>query len=198
MVKYYFSIVVLILSATSAFPAIVSAADLDTDKDGLSDGYEQQFKTDPANSDTDGDGFGDGQEVMSGFDPLRADANKLEKVIKLDLKKQELSRVLGGVVLGTYEVSTGKKSMSTPKGIYKIGNKSPKAWSKTYGLWMPYWLGIGGQRFGIHELPIWPNGYREGANHLGVPASHGCIRLGIGPAKLLYGWAEIGTAVIIK
>jgi lipoprotein-anchoring transpeptidase ErfK/SrfK len=198
MGKYYFSAVLLILSAASAFPAIVSAADVDADKDGLSDGYEQQFKTDPANPDTDSDGYGDGLEVMTGFDPLKADRSKLEKVIKLDLQKQELSRVLGGVVLGTYKVSTGKKSMPTPKGIYTVGNKSPKAWSKTYGLWMPYWLGIQGRRFGIHELPIWPNGYREGANHLGIPVSHGCIRLGIGPAKLLYNWAEIGTEVVIN
>jgi hypothetical protein len=198
MGKYYLPIAISILFSVSVFPTIANAAVPDTDNDGLNDGYEQQFKTDPANPDTDGDGFGDGQEVMSGFDPLKGNGSRLEKTIKLDLKKQELSRVLGGVVLGTYKVSTGKKSMPTPKGTYNVGNKSPKAWSKTYGLWMPYWLGINGQRFGIHELPIWPNGYREGANHLGIPVSHGCIRLGIGPAKLLYNWAEIGTKVVIN
>lgn len=34
--------------------------------------------------------------------------------------------------------------------------------------------------------------------YLGKPASHGCVRLGVGPAKLLYDWTEIGTKVIIK
>lgn len=197
MNKYLFPILIFIFLLISFFPAAVSAAIPDHDKDGLNDWYEQQFKTDPADPDTDNDGYGDGQEVMSGFDPLRANGAKLEKVIRLDLAKQELSRELGGVVLGTYKVSTGKKSMPTPKGTYAIGNKSPKAWSRTYGLWMPYWLGIKDQRFGIHELPIWPNGYREGANHLGIPVSHGCIRLGIGPAKILYDWTEVGTTAKI-
>ena len=47
------------------------------------------------------------------------------------------------------------------------------------------------------RLPYWPSGYREGTNHLGIPVSHGCVRLGIGPAKTLYDWAEIGTTVAI-
>ena len=196
MTKYYLAVLMTAVFIL-AFPVDGNAAVTDSDKDGLNDWYEQQFKTDPHDPDTDKDGYLDGQEVMNGFDPLKAGSSTLEKVIRLDLKKQELSRVLGGVVLGIYKVSTGKKSMPTPTGIYKIGNKSPRAWSKTYGLWMPYWLGIYGQRFGIHELPIWPNGYREGANHLGIPVSHGCIRLGIGQAKILYQWAEIGTEVRI-
>ena len=62
---------------------------------------------------------------------------------------------------------------------------------------MPYWLGMGTGRFGFHELPIWPSGYREGENHLGIAVSHGCIRLGIGPAEFLYNWVEVGTPVVI-
>jgi lipoprotein-anchoring transpeptidase ErfK/SrfK len=56
---------------------------------------------------------------------------------------------------------------------------------------------LGTGSFGLHELPIWPNGYREGQDHLGIPVSHGCIRLGVGPAQFLYNWAEVGTPVII-
>jgi lipoprotein-anchoring transpeptidase ErfK/SrfK len=88
--------------------------------------------------------------------------------------------------------------MPTPRGTFKISNKSKKAWSKAYGLWMPYWLGLNKGRIGIHELPIWPSGYREGAGHLGKPISHGCIRLGIGPAQYLYERVATGTEVIIK
>jgi lipoprotein-anchoring transpeptidase ErfK/SrfK len=32
---------------------------------------------------------------------------------------------------------------------------------------------------------------------LGIPVSHGCVRLGIGPAKQVYEWTEVGTPVII-
>ena len=55
---------------------------------------------------------------------------------------------------------------------------------KAYGLWMPFWLGLDRGRIGIHELPVWPSGYREGEDHLGKAVSHGCIRLGVGSASI--------------
>lgn len=169
----------------------------DFDNDGLSDWFELQFHTDLAKADTDGDGYNDWGEINNGYDPLSKENKKLSKKIEINLKKQELYYFLAGVKLAAFKVSSGKASMPTPKGTFKISNKSLKAWSHDYGLWMPYWLGIKGKNFGIHELPVWPNGYREGANHLGTPVSHGCVRLGIGPAQKLFNWAEIGTEVKI-
>lgn len=123
--------------------------------------------------------------------------DKNKKSIEVDVgKSQLLHYFLDGVEIGTFPVSAGKYSTPTPKGGFKIINKHPLAWS-SYGLWMPYWMGLGTGRFGFHELPIWPSGYREGASHLGMPVSHGCIRLGIGPAEFLYNFAEIGTEVKI-
>lgn len=168
----------------------------DADKDGLTDRMEINFRSDPTVADTDGDGFKDGEEVRNGFDPNKA-GEKLPKKIEVNLAKQELSYFLGQVRLATSTVSTGKPSMPTPKGTFSIINKSPRAWSKSYGLWMPFWMGISGGRVGFHELPEWPSGYKEGANHLGKPVSHGCIRLGVGPAEKLYRWAEVGTKVVI-
>lgn len=55
-----------------------------------------------------------------------------------------------------------------------------------------------GTQYGIHELPEWPNGVKEGTGHLGTAVSGGCVRLGIGPAKALYDWAEVGTEVEIR
>jgi len=158
---------------------------------------EIKFKTDLTNSDTDGDGYKDGDEINKGYDPLNKTFGvKLAKKIEVNLKQQTLSYFLSNVKLGEFLVSSGKNN-TTPKGNFKISNKSIKAWSP-YGLWMPYWLGIEGQKFGIHELPIWPNGYREGQDHLGKPVSHGCIRLGVGPAKIIYNWIEKGTKISIN
>lgn len=121
-----------------------------------------------------------------------------QKNITVELgQAQRLHYYLGDTELGSFPVSAGKASTPTPKGNYTIINKHPKAWS-SYGLWMPYWMGLGTGKFGFHELPIWPSGYREGENHLGIAVSHGCIRLGIGPAEYLYNWADIGTPVVIK
>jgi hypothetical protein len=121
----------------------------------------------------------------------------MDKSLRVDTgKAQRLHYYLGDVQIGSFPISAGKFSTPTPTGNYKIINKHPKAWSP-YGLWMPYWMGLGTGRFGFHELPVWPNGYREGEDHLGTAVSHGCIRLGVGPAKYLYEWAEIGTPVSI-
>lgn len=118
------------------------------------------------------------------------------KYIDIDLSQQKLCIIEGMNILGCYTVSTGKPSTPTPTGLFAVQGKSPMAWSAPYGLYMPWWNGIGGG-VGIHELPEWPGGYKEGADHLGTPVSHGCIRLGIGPAQTVYNWADIGTPVYI-
>lgn len=189
-------LLVLVLSLTLFFLAtpLLAAVPLDSDKDGLSDELEFKFKTDPQNPDSDADGFKDGQEIDWAYNPLATSTIKLTQKIEVDLKKQRLSYFVGGVKWREFTVSTGKSSTPTPKGDFKIQNKIKKAWSKTYGLWMPYWLGLGGG-IGIHELPIWPGGYREGENHLGTPVSHGCIRLGLKDAVYIYDRAIPGLSV---
>ncbi|MEA2064841.1 MAG: L,D-transpeptidase family protein [Patescibacteria group bacterium] len=179
-------------------PIAIKLEDSDYDQDGLSDRMELNFHTNLTNSDTDGDGYKDGDEIKNGYDPLKGDKAKLSKRIEINTgEKQELSYFLGDVRMGTYQVSTGKYRMRTPLGFFKIDSKNRKAWSAKYGLWMPYWMSLQNGYFGIHELPEWPNGFKEGEDHLGKAVSHGCIRLGVGPAEFLYNWAEIETPVFI-
>ncbi len=177
---------------------LVKAAAIDSDKDGLDDYWEIKFKTDPLNSDSDGDGYKDGREIDQGYDPLSSSTKKLPQKIEINTKTQKLDYFVSGQLWREYPISSGKAAMPTPKGTFKIVNKSLKAWSNTYKLWMPYWLGLNRGEFGIHELPLWPSGYREGANHLGKPVSHGCVRLGIGPAEYLYNRVATGVEVVIK
>lgn len=120
------------------------------------------------------------------------------KYIDVSLSYQNLVIFQDGMPLKAYLISSGQKGLYTPTGTFKIENKHPRAWSKNYGLWMPNWMAfLPSGEMGIHELPEWPGGYKEGANHLGTPVSHGCIRLGIGSAKEVFDWAEIGTPVVI-
>lgn len=199
--KYLLSLLLTtLLVSTNFLPSFSLAAEplVDSDKDGLVDYLEVLFGTDPNNPDTDGDGYVDGLEVAMGYDPLNPLPVKLEKTILIDTKKQELYQQLKGITIRTHTVSTGKPSMPTPKGEFTIANKIPRAWSKAYGLWMPFWMGFKNTRVGIHELPEWPNGYKEGSNHLGQAVSHGCIRLAPVAAKIVYDWTEVGTKVIVK
>lgn len=170
----------------------------DFDYDGLSDDLELRFGTNPTLSDTDRDTYVDGQEVENGYDPAKPDGAKLEKRIEIDTKNQLLGYFLGDVRLGLFPVSSGIPSMPTPSGQFKILVKNDRQWSRMAGLWMPYWLMFDARGYGIHELPEWPNGTKEGKENLGKPASHGCVRLGVEPAKKLYDWAEIGTSVYIN
>lgn len=170
----------------------------DADKDGLDDRLEFLFKSNPLVTDTDGDGFDDGKEIAAGFSPTSNSTVPLQKRINISLSKQLMKQELGGIVLANFRVSTGKPGMATPVGDYKILEKSPKAWSNSAKLWMPYWMKFTNRGHGIHELPEWPGGKKEGMDHLGKPVSHGCVRLGIGPAKTMYEWAEVGTPIHIE
>lgn len=118
------------------------------------------------------------------------------KYIEIDLSLQRLYCFDSQTQECAYTVSTGKWSTPTPLGTRYIESKDDRAWSEKYGLYMPYWNSIGGG-YGIHELPEWPSGYKEGEAHLGTPVSHGCIRLGVGSAEWVYSWAPVGTPVYI-
>lgn len=120
------------------------------------------------------------------------------KYIDINLTKQRMTLFENGAQIAQYPISSGKRGMETPRGTTQIYNKSPRPWSKKYSLYMPNWMAISPDgAYGIHELPEWPSGYKEGANHLGIPVSHGCVRLGVGPSDMVYAWTEVGTKVVV-
>ncbi|MBI2483680.1 L,D-transpeptidase family protein [Candidatus Uhrbacteria bacterium] len=183
-------------------PEAIKLTEADSDQDGLTDAYEISIGTNPAKNDTDGDGFDDRTEIEASYDPRSKSKIKLKKRIEVALDDQRLRYYLGDMMLDSARVSTGKPGMPTPVGEFQIVNKSGRAWSGPAQLWMPYWMGLGGNgiragKYGIHELPEWPGGRKEGEDHLGTPVSGGCIRLGTDKAKLLYDWTPIGTKIII-
>lgn len=120
-----------------------------------------------------------------------------DKYVEVDLSSQMLYQYEGAQLIHSYRVSTGKASTPTPIGTFSIQDKSPRAYSATFGLYMPYWMPFIGSTYGLHALPQWPSGYTEGANHIGTPVSHGCVRLSNENAAALYDWAEVGTHVVI-
>ncbi len=120
------------------------------------------------------------------------------KYIQVSLKTQTLYQYEGENLIAQYTISSGAASTPTPKGTFTVNSKHPRAWSNSAKLWMPYWMAFIGSTYGLHELPEWPNGYKEGQNHLGIPVSHGCIRLGVGDAKKIYEWIEVGTPIVIN
>lgn len=119
------------------------------------------------------------------------------RYVDIDISSQTMFLFENGIEKGAFKVSSGKRGMDTPTGVFKVMGKSRRPWSKDYGLFMPWFIQFTRQGHGIHELPEWPSGYKEGTNHLGIPVSHGCVRLGIGAAKIVYDFTEIGTPLVI-
>ena len=119
------------------------------------------------------------------------------KYVEVDLSSQMLYQYEGTQLIQSYRISSGKRSTPSPIGTYYINDKVPMAFSASAGLYMPYWMPFIGSTYGLHALPVWPNGYKEGESHLGTPVSHGCVRLSTSAAAEVYSWIEVGTPVVI-
>jgi len=119
------------------------------------------------------------------------------KYIEVNISAQKMYLWEGTNKANEFQVSSGNLwSSPTPIGIRYVENKISNAWSNKYKVYMPWWMSIGGG-YGIHELPYYADGRREGESYLGRAVSHGCIRLGIGAAETVYNWTDIGTPVYI-
>ena len=117
------------------------------------------------------------------------------RYLDVDLAQQKLCRIDGQTVVDCYPISSGKAGMPTPTGTFNISEKEPRHWSSPYSMWLPFWQRVNGP-VGIHELPE-TSTWKETPEHLGTPVSHGCMRLGVGPAETVYNWTSMGTTVFI-
>ena len=108
--------------------------------------------------------------------------------IVIDLTAQRALVYSDGVAVAASTVSTGRKGRETPIGEFTVLEKQVVHRSRTYDdAPMPYM-----------ERLTW-KGVAMHAGHVpGYPASHGCIRLPLAFAKLLYGVTRVGTPVVIK
>jgi len=123
------------------------------------------------------------------------------KRIVIDLSEQHMYVYQDGGLLYSWVTSTGMPGAATIPGNFKVLSKVPNAYAYTWGLQMPYWLGIywaGSLQNGIHALPIMADGRILWDGYLGQPVSYGCVILSTENAQTLYNWAEVGTQVDIQ
>jgi lipoprotein-anchoring transpeptidase ErfK/SrfK len=98
--------------------------------------------------------------------------------VLVDISDQTMSVQLDGVPQYNWQVSTGRKGHRTPTGLFRPTRMAAVYYSKKYdNAPMPHAIFfLGG--FAIHGT--------EYVRSLGVPASHGCVRLLPANAALLY------------
>lgn len=107
--------------------------------------------------------------------------------IIISLATQRAYAYRNGAPIGVSTVSTGAPGRETPTGVFVILQKAVKHRSNKYsGAPMPFMQRLTWDGIAMHagKLP-------------GYPASHGCIRLPAGFAKLLFGITKLGLTVVI-
>lgn len=129
---------------------------------------------------------------------------RAERKIKVDLSDQTLSVYLGDNVVRQFKVSTGKPSTPTPKGKYEVMLKQDiRVGFKPPHYIMPKFMMFRSEGYGFHALPsLARNGgdafWTEARDHIGIPVSHGCVRLLPEDANWVFDFSDIGTTVEIE
>ena len=105
----------------------------------------------------------------------------------VSLKTQRAYAYRNGVPIGVSTVSSGKKGHATPTGIFTVLQKAIDHKSNLYSdAPMPFMQRLTWRGIALHA-----------GNLPGYPASHGCIRLPLAFAKLLYGISALGMTVVV-
>jgi len=106
--------------------------------------------------------------------------------VRIDLARQILSVFRDGHEVGSAVILYGTDGKRTPTGSFTVLEKNPDYYSHSYHAPMPYMLRLTKDGVAIHGSKV----------HEGW-ATHGCIGVPLGFAKLLFATAHKGDPVVI-
>jgi lipoprotein-anchoring transpeptidase ErfK/SrfK len=146
-------------------------------------------------------------QLQEGIQYLRARlAGVGTKALYVDLSSQMASLIERGQLVAQYPVSSGAYDTPTPKGTFEIHRKQTLRVSNLDVPYrMPYYMAFTeSESHGFHALPFLGKNpessdfWQEARSHIGIPVSHGCVRLLPEDAAKVYEWVEVGTKVYIS
>ena len=128
-------------------------------------------------------------------------ASKTSYLVYLNLAKQ-ITYVYEGSnnnwnLIKEFTCSTGVEGKETPKGIFAVTNRGDWFYAEEFQQGAKYWVQFMGDYL-FHSLPFDETQSTVLDYTLGVPASHGCIRLNVEDAKWLYDNISNDTKIIIN
>jgi lipoprotein-anchoring transpeptidase ErfK/SrfK len=123
-----------------------------------------------------------------------------EQWIQVDLALQLVRLYNGETLVAEYPIASGlgdSPSTRTYTGTFTVYNKIKAAtYLPEFGVYVTDWVGFDqAHAIGFHSLPQDRYGQIVDSR-LGIPASHGCIR--VGNAAAVYAFAKIGMRVIVR
>lgn len=146
------------------------------------------------------EGLSENREPLDPFEFFFSTVN-LGNRFWVDVKLAEIHTVRiyrGATLVRHMPASGGKLASPTPTGYFVTQDRGFSFWSARFGEGATYWVRLYGQVL-IHSVPRdhkWETKEEEHAK-LGLPASHGCIRLDEKDARWFYENIPMGTLVII-
>lgn len=114
-------------------------------------------------------------------------ARRPKRLMEVRIGKGVLLLVRGGRTVRVVHVSAGGPGTETPTGRYEVFRKELQSWSVPFSTWLPY-ASYFNNGIAFHEYPDVPP----------YPASHGCVRVPAPEAPMVYRFARIGTAVVVR
>jgi|GEM_PF-1962899 lipoprotein-anchoring transpeptidase ErfK/SrfK len=147
------------------------------------------------------------QALRSRIDVLKRSLEPFDKkIIHIDLSEQKARVVSNDKIIKTYPVSSGAYETPTPQGEFQVHRKQElRISSQAVPYRMPYYIAFKQSgSHGLHALPYLGDNkesslfWQEARSHIGIPVSHGCVRLLPEDIEELFGWAEIGTPIYIQ
>lgn len=127
-----------------------------------------------------------------------------EKSILVDLSDQMMYIKLGDSIIREFRVSTGAAKTPTPIGETHISLKQEvRVAHKSPHYIMPKFQMFRYGGYGLHSLPSLGSPHAgvfwtEARSHIGIPVSHGCIRLLPEDAEWLFDYTEVGNKVVVQ
>ncbi len=119
-----------------------------------------------------------------------AGAGKFPKFILVVKDIPFLGWYQNGKLVGDTYIGIGRMNAWTKRGLYSVSAKDP--WHMS-----TYPNAYGNPSVMPNALHIYERVWIHTGDVIGPNCSHGCINVPITPAERLYGWADVGTAVLI-
>ncbi len=123
---------------------------------------------------------------------------RLDRHILVDLSEQHLYAYENGVLLRDFPISAARWPWKTPTGEFKVMRKLPVHTYRWFDRAGNLLYDLPNVEYNLEFTPHIYIHYAYWHNNFGRPMSHGCVNAPYEGVQWLYGWADVGTPVMVR